>query len=146
MAGKTFKRRPFRRLLAGFEPVDHVPNRPIELTESMRHPGRNDEHVSGCDLLSRAAHVRAGVAHACSEVGQIAFLRVLDPASGHQFDPNTTVVDIYRHGTYPKSIGNFYSTFGGKIAFNILYADGHVTTISGDAREAYRSVRMKFPG
>lgn len=69
-----------------------------------------------------------------------------NPASAHQFDTGTTVVDIYRHGTYPKSPdGIFFSPTGGKVAFNILYADGHVTT-SNSAQEAYRSLRMRFPG
>jgi prepilin-type N-terminal cleavage/methylation domain-containing protein/prepilin-type processing-associated H-X9-DG protein len=68
------------------------------------------------------------------------------PATAHQFDAGTTVVDIYRHGVYPKSPDNiFFSPTGGKIGFNILYADGHVTTATR-ADEAYRSLRMKFPG
>jgi prepilin-type N-terminal cleavage/methylation domain-containing protein/prepilin-type processing-associated H-X9-DG protein len=69
-----------------------------------------------------------------------------NPASAHQFDSGTTVVDIYRHGSYPKSPDNiFFSPTGGKVGFNILYADGHVVTVN-DAKEAYRSLRMKFPG
>jgi prepilin-type processing-associated H-X9-DG protein len=34
---------------------------------------------------------------------------------------------------------------GGSVAFNILYCDGHVATAT-DRKEAYLSVRMKFPG
>jgi prepilin-type N-terminal cleavage/methylation domain-containing protein/prepilin-type processing-associated H-X9-DG protein len=60
--------------------------------------------------------------------------------------PNQTYTDIYRHGTYPKVVpGNQFSNIGGKIAFNVLYCDGHVAT-SVDWREAYRMVRQRFPG
>jgi prepilin-type processing-associated H-X9-DG protein len=66
---------------------------------------------------------------------------------GNAFDAagNQTIVDIYRHGKYPKLIGTNFDPRGGKIAYNILYADGHVGSPT-DAREAYRSFRMKFPG
>jgi prepilin-type N-terminal cleavage/methylation domain-containing protein/prepilin-type processing-associated H-X9-DG protein len=60
-----------------------------------------------------------------------------------------TLFDFYRHGTYPAvqsyAAGGNYSKLGGKIAFNILYCDGHVVTVN-DRREAYRSLRMRFPG
>jgi len=67
-------------------------------------------------------------------------------ATAHQFDPGTTVVDIYRHGVYPRiKAGVYYDPNGGKIAYNILYCDGHVATANtGDV--AYRALRMKFPG
>jgi len=60
---------------------------------------------------------------------------------------NQTMIDIYRHGKRPGPgpVAKTLDPYGGKIAFNILYADGHVATATrGD--EAYRSIRMKFPG
>ena len=54
-----------------------------------------------------------------------------------------TLVDIYRHGEYPKVSGGVNGTFdpnGGKIGFNILYCDGHVST-SNDAKNAYLATR-----
>lgn len=59
--------------------------------------------------------------------------------------PNQTYADIYRHGKYPPVLGSNFSNRGGRVGYNILYADGHVATTT-DWREAYRSVRMKFPG
>jgi len=69
----------------------------------------------------------------------------LATAVAHQFDAGTTVVDIYRHGKYPSIAGYLFSPVGGKIAYNILYADGHVAT-SSEGVDAYKSIRMKFPG
>lgn len=59
-----------------------------------------------------------------------------------------TTFDYYRHGTPPSiqydgTHGYYYST-GGKIAFNILYFDGHVAEVN-DRREAYHSLRMETP-
>jgi prepilin-type processing-associated H-X9-DG protein len=56
-----------------------------------------------------------------------------------------TTFDFYRHGRYPSVEGTQYSTSGGQVSYNILYCDGHVTT-SNDRKDAYLSVRMKFPG
>jgi prepilin-type N-terminal cleavage/methylation domain-containing protein/prepilin-type processing-associated H-X9-DG protein len=68
------------------------------------------------------------------------------PATDQQFASFTTCVDIYRHGKTPKTVANYrFDPTGGKIAYNILYADGHVSGAT-DGREAYRSTRMKFPG
>lgn len=67
---------------------------------------------------------------------------------GNAFDSggNQTLVDIYRHGAYPnRLIGTNFDPRGGRISYNILYCDGHVQSFT-DAREAYRSQRMKFPG
>ena len=67
-------------------------------------------------------------------------------ATAHQFDAGTTVVDIYRHGVYPRTVNSFfYDASAGKQAFNILYCDGHVITATR-ADLAYRTLRMKFPG
>jgi prepilin-type N-terminal cleavage/methylation domain-containing protein/prepilin-type processing-associated H-X9-DG protein len=56
-----------------------------------------------------------------------------------------TTFDFYRHGRTPSIEGTQYSTTGGSVVFNVLYCDGHVSTAT-DRKEAYLSVRMKFPG
>jgi prepilin-type N-terminal cleavage/methylation domain-containing protein/prepilin-type processing-associated H-X9-DG protein len=58
-----------------------------------------------------------------------------------------TLVAVYRHGTPPPAgtPAGTYAKTGGKSTFNVLYCDGHVAT-STDMAEAYRSVRMRFPG
>jgi len=68
--------------------------------------------------------------------------RTYTPGRGDQ-----TMVDLYRHGKMPGPIPGTTTLdpYGGKIAYNILYADGHVA-IATDGREAYRSIRAKFPG
>jgi prepilin-type N-terminal cleavage/methylation domain-containing protein/prepilin-type processing-associated H-X9-DG protein len=82
--------------------------------------------------------------------GVIPGQRVFD--TSYTYSPGVvgqTLTDFYRHGKPPKlkraGPGGYYDTFGGKVAFNILYCDGHVTT-EHDRRVAYRALRMKFPG
>jgi prepilin-type N-terminal cleavage/methylation domain-containing protein len=59
---------------------------------------------------------------------------------------NQTLIDIYRHGKLPAAAGgDKVAASGGKIAFNILYSDSHVAT-SSNGQEAYKALRMKFPG
>jgi prepilin-type processing-associated H-X9-DG protein len=56
-----------------------------------------------------------------------------------------TLIDIYRHGSYPSDQPNqTFDPNGGSIAFNILYCDGHVTT-SHEAKAAYLALRQHFP-
>ena len=57
-----------------------------------------------------------------------------------------TLVDAYRHGKYPPPSGDgvSYKAEGGKVAFNVLYVDGHVAT-AVDRTEAFRAVRQRFP-
>ena len=60
--------------------------------------------------------------------------------------PGQTSYDFYRHGTYPpKGTADAFSPRGGKIAFNVLYADGHVRTLVM-REEGFKAARMRFPG
>ncbi len=57
-----------------------------------------------------------------------------------------TSYDYYRHGKYPKKRGTTtFDTKGGKIGFNILYADGHVK-LSVTREEGIKAARMRWPG
>lgn len=58
-----------------------------------------------------------------------------------------TLADAYRHGKYPPPSGDGFShrEKGGKVAFNMLYVDGHVGMLS-DRTEAFRAIRQRFPG
>lgn len=67
---------------------------------------------------------------------------------------NQTTFDYYRHGVYPKwgnyscppwGAGNCFDPHGGKVYYNILYFDGHASS-STDRADAYRGVRMRWPG
>ena len=55
--------------------------------------------------------------------------------------------DWHRHGTTPpvQPGTTRFAAKGGKVAFNILYCDGHVTTALSK-EEGYRAVRQRFPG
>jgi prepilin-type N-terminal cleavage/methylation domain-containing protein/prepilin-type processing-associated H-X9-DG protein len=59
-----------------------------------------------------------------------------------------SLYDFYRHGKYPPiqvpGDTGYYNTKGGKVAYNILYADGHVKS-TNDRAEAYRTMRQRFP-
>jgi prepilin-type processing-associated H-X9-DG protein len=64
--------------------------------------------------------------------------------------PNASY-DFYRHGKYPRVKGTgTTATFdgsggSGKVAFNVLFCDGHAATLTS-RQDGYRAVRMKFPG
>ncbi len=59
-----------------------------------------------------------------------------------------TLVDVFRHGKVPTERGRrarSYAKTGGKVGYNVLYADGHVIThVTQDA--AYDSIRFGNPG
>jgi prepilin-type processing-associated H-X9-DG protein len=58
--------------------------------------------------------------------------------------------DFCRHGAYPRVENNsqttgYFRATGGKIAYNILFADNHVES-PPDREAGYRACRMRFPG
>ncbi|HEV2294066.1 MAG TPA: hypothetical protein VGR35_09420 [Tepidisphaeraceae bacterium] len=58
--------------------------------------------------------------------------------------------DFYRHGKYPQiensnPSNGYYRASGGKISYNILYADGQVEGAT-DRETGYRACRLRFPG
>jgi prepilin-type processing-associated H-X9-DG protein/prepilin-type N-terminal cleavage/methylation domain-containing protein len=54
-------------------------------------------------------------------------------------------IDRYRHGKYPQPNGAIYPDHNGKVAYNILYVDGHVSTAT-DIVDGYKAIRMRPPG
>jgi prepilin-type N-terminal cleavage/methylation domain-containing protein/prepilin-type processing-associated H-X9-DG protein len=61
-------------------------------------------------------------------------------------DPGQSSYDYYRHGKYPpRSYPNAFSGTGGKVGYNLLYADGHVDTLNS-REQGFRAARMRFPG
>jgi prepilin-type processing-associated H-X9-DG protein len=57
----------------------------------------------------------------------------------------TTNMSSYRHGrTPPLQDANSFQRDGGKVAFNVLFVDGHAATLL-DRREGYKAVRMRYP-
>jgi prepilin-type processing-associated H-X9-DG protein len=61
-------------------------------------------------------------------------------------DPGQTSYDFYRHGKYPKRANaNTFNKVGGNVAYNVLYADGHVRTLVM-REEGFKAARMRWPG
>jgi prepilin-type N-terminal cleavage/methylation domain-containing protein/prepilin-type processing-associated H-X9-DG protein len=58
--------------------------------------------------------------------------------------PGGSNIDRYRHGKYPASNGSTFSLKGGKVAYNILYVDGHAVT-ANSYRDGYKAMRMRYP-
>ena len=74
------------------------------------------------------------------------------------YTPNTiaqSTADCYRHGRLPRQAGSatgslggatgYYDTVGGKVAYNVLFCDGHVAAMT-DRESVFRATRMRFPG
>jgi prepilin-type processing-associated H-X9-DG protein len=58
-----------------------------------------------------------------------------------------TTFDYWRHGKYPRRLGPMFDISpagGGRPAYNILYFDGHVETVT-ELTEGDRSIRQRFP-
>jgi len=54
-------------------------------------------------------------------------------------------IDRYRHGKYPPlDSDGYFSNKGGRVSFNILYADGHVSN-AGTIQEGFRAIQMRTP-
>jgi len=86
---------------------------------------------------------------AVAQAGQSSQGNNVNPTYGSYDGPDQTMVDIYRHGTkpgvlQPGTLNAVYDPYGGAVMYNILYCDGHVSELN-DAKEAYRSYRMRFP-
>jgi prepilin-type N-terminal cleavage/methylation domain-containing protein/prepilin-type processing-associated H-X9-DG protein len=61
-------------------------------------------------------------------------------------DTGQSTYDYYRHGKYPgMEFPNAFNSNGGKISYNLLYADGHVQTLQ-TRDEGFKAARMRFPG
>ncbi|HZZ43498.1 MAG TPA: type II secretion system protein [Tepidisphaeraceae bacterium] len=61
-----------------------------------------------------------------------------------------TTFDWFRHGKTPRVAGGtageqYFDRVGGKVSYNILYADGHVAN-SNQIGDSFRGIRMKYPG
>lgn len=80
--------------------------------------------------------------------GVIPGQKLYDGQSTYSGIGGQTLADFYRHGKFPPvRVGGatgYYQPTGGKVAFNILYCDGHVNT-EHDRRAAYLSLRLRFP-
>ncbi|MEA2734540.1 MAG: hypothetical protein QOE14_991 [Humisphaera sp.] len=73
-------------------------------------------------------------------VGNAGWAALEDGAS----PPGATNLDYYRHGKYPSNDGTRFNTKGGKVACNVLYGDGHCSTLQGRA-DGYKGIRMRYP-
>jgi prepilin-type processing-associated H-X9-DG protein len=97
------------------------------------------KHKSNPAVIANAAYQ-----HAIAPDGNNNGISDSAPMSG----TGQTTFDWYRHGKYPKLLmpGNegYFDRNGGKVSYNILYADGHVAN-SANIGDSYKSVRMRFP-
>ncbi len=53
-------------------------------------------------------------------------------------------IDRYRHGRHPRVTGAVYDPAGGRVAFNVAFADGHIETLPS-AAAGYRAIRLREP-
>jgi len=63
-----------------------------------------------------------------------------------QISEGESSYDYYRHGKYPGMMNSLqYNVNGGKIGYNVLFADGHVSKLI-TREEGFKAARMRFPG
>jgi prepilin-type N-terminal cleavage/methylation domain-containing protein/prepilin-type processing-associated H-X9-DG protein len=61
-------------------------------------------------------------------------------------DTGQSSYDYYRHGKYPPmEFPNAFNSKGGKISYNVLFADGHVENLQS-REQGFKAARMRFPG
>jgi prepilin-type processing-associated H-X9-DG protein/prepilin-type N-terminal cleavage/methylation domain-containing protein len=94
-------------------------------------------------LMADATLWLLGFGPTSGQIAQQEVGRVLQDSSGQNN------IDRYRHGKYPPRVSGgttgLFARTGGKVAFNVLFADGHAATLF-DIREGYKAIRMRYPG
>jgi prepilin-type N-terminal cleavage/methylation domain-containing protein/prepilin-type processing-associated H-X9-DG protein len=102
------------------------------------------ERVLAAD--ARAFFVEAMAApNSQSIVGQVDMNYLSSGVWGSGPGLGETTYDFYRHGKYPPKPGTIHKPTGGKVMFNILYADGHVKA-AVTREEGIKAFRMRWPG
>jgi prepilin-type processing-associated H-X9-DG protein len=91
--------------------------------------------------------VAAGGKIAPMRVGKQNSAATLVPLNGAR--PGGNNYDIYRHGKYPRVInstdaGQVFDPNGGKIAYNVCFADGSARTLT-DREQGYYAIRFLMP-
>ncbi len=64
--------------------------------------------------------------------------------SEHNATPGGMNYDRFRHGKYPKNDGTRFLTKGGIIAYNVLYFDGHASSLNS-VQDGYKAIRQRYP-